>query len=314
MEILRRIVAKQGETIPVGALLAIVATPDVSNAEIDAFVCDFQERFVPSAAIGERLVISTVDRNGRKIQVGRAGSGECVPVVLLHGYSGDLNNWTLNFETLSQVAPVIAIDLPGHGGSTKDVDDGSLITLATSVEATLDALAVGSAHFIGHSLGAAVALRFAADRPERVASLSLICPVYLPGTSLNAIFLTGMAEASRARDLRPFLEMLFDEPTSVTRDMVNEMIKYKRLDGVEEALAVLCNRMLAGTDAEALDVVLHKVESATVIATRADRTVGAPDEAALPSGFKVHWIEMAAHMPHLEMAAEINAILLDAIR
>ena len=42
---------------------------------------------------------------------------------------------------------------------------------------------------------------------------------------------------------------------------------------------------------------------------REDRIVGAPDEAALPAGFKVAWIAGAGHMPHLEKSAEVNALL-----
>ncbi|MBE9558283.1 MAG: acetoin dehydrogenase dihydrolipoyllysine-residue acetyltransferase subunit, partial [Proteobacteria bacterium] len=44
---LRRYVAAVGETLPVGALLAVFADKTVSDADIDAFIADFQENFVP---------------------------------------------------------------------------------------------------------------------------------------------------------------------------------------------------------------------------------------------------------------------------
>jgi len=309
---LRRVVAQPGETLPVGALIGVVADAEVSDAEVDAFIADFQANFTPGEADAEgagALEISRIEVDGRTIQVGRAGGGDVAPVVLLHGYSGDMNNWLFNIEPLAARAPVIALDLPGHGGSSKDVGEGSLGALAEMVGSTLRTMGVGRAHLVGHSLGAAVAARYTADNPKNVATLTMICPAALPGTQLNEEFLTGMIEAQRARDLKPFVEMLFANPGLVTKEMVEDLIKYKRLDDVEPALAALRDRLVSGADAAALAADLAKIRAATIIASRTDRIVGAPDEAGLPQGFTVHWIEGAGHMPHLEKAAEVNAIL-----
>ena len=67
--------------------------------------------------------------------------------------------------------------------------------------------------------------------------------------------------------------------------------------------------MVEGHDAAALRADLAAIPSALVIASKADRIVGAPDEAALPSGFRVVWIDGAGHMPHLEKASEVNNLL-----
>jgi len=313
---LRRIVAQQGETLPVGALIGVVADESASDAEVDAFIAEFQANFVPEEVdeAGGGLALSQVEAAGRSIRIGKAGEGDETPIVLLHGYSGDLNNWLFNLEALAASAPVIALDLPGHGGSSKDVGDGSLAVLASAVSAALDELKIAKAHLIGHSLGGAVAARIAADRPERIASLSLICPAYLPGTVLNEEFLTGIAEAQRARDIKPFLEMLFADPSAVTRDMTDDMIKYKRLDGVEEVLAAIRDRMVAGDDGRALASDLANISGPVhVIASKGDQIVGIPDKSALPANFKLHEIDGAGHMPHLEKAAEVNALLLAAV-
>jgi pyruvate dehydrogenase E2 component (dihydrolipoamide acetyltransferase) len=310
--VLRRIIAQPGETLPVGALIAVVADADASDAEVDAFVTDFQSSFVPAEAdseSAEALKLSTVDAAGRTIRIGRAGPAEGTPVVLIHGYSGDLNNWLFNLEALSSENPVIAIDLPGHGGSTKDVGDGSLSTLAEAVAATLAALGVAEAHLIGHSLGAAVAARLAIDHAGLARSLTLIAPAGFSAGGVSEPFLTGVIDAQRARDLKPVMEMLLADPAMVTKDMVEDVLKFKRTDGVEEALSALRDRLVEGRDAAALRADLAAIPSALVIASKADRIVGAPDEAALPPGFTVVWIDGAGHMPHLEQAAEVNALL-----
>ena len=314
---LRRIVAQEGETLPVGALIAVVAAADVSDDEVDAFIREFQASFTPGEGVEEGagdLKVETVEVGGRTIQFGRGGAGEGTPIVFLHGYSGDMNNWLLNLEALAAQHSVIALDLPGHGGSSKDVGDGSLTTLAGIVSDTLTALGVTQTHLIGHSLGAAIAARFAADNPNRIASLVLICPSSLPGNRISEEFLTGVAQSSRARDLKPFVEMLFADPSIVTKDMIEDMVRFKRIDGVEDALLRLRDRLVDGKDATALAADLSRIPVAIVIGSKSDNIVGAPDASALPPGFKVTWIEGAGHMPHLEKSAQVNAILAEATR
>ena len=131
---------------------------------------------------------------------------------------------------------------------------------------------------------------------------------------MSEAFLTGVIEAQRARDLRPFVEMLVADPTLVTKDMVEDVLKAKRVDGAEEALTALRDRMVAGEDSTALRADLSAAPAALVIASRADRIVGPVDEASLPAGFRVVWIDGAGHMPHLERAAEVNALLVVAVK
>jgi len=309
--VLRRIVAAPGDTLPVGALIAVLAAADVADAEVDAFVADFQANFTPEddEAGGGGLALSTVSVDGRGLQVARTGEGEADPVVLIHGYAGDLNGWAFNIPALAQAGPVVAIDLPGHGGSAKDVGDGSLATLATAVRGVLRELGIGRAHLVGHSLGGAVAARAAIDDPALAASLTLIAPAYLPGGALDTDFLTGVAEEDRARALKPWLSRLTADPALVTAEMVEDVVKYKRLDGASEALAALRDRMVAGDDARALQADLAKIPRAVVIASRNDQIVGAPDPHALPPGFEVVWMDEAGHLPHLEQAAATDAVL-----
>jgi pyruvate dehydrogenase E2 component (dihydrolipoamide acetyltransferase) len=208
---------------------------------------------------------------------------------------------------------VIAIDLPGHGGSSKDVGDGSLSTLATAVGDALAAAHVTSAHLVGHSLGAAVAARLALDRPKLAASLTLISPPYLPGGVLSKDFLEGVAEAQRAKDLKPWLERLTADPSMITKDMVEDLMKFKRLDGAEEALLTLRDRMTDGRDAADMASDAGRLTDVLVIASKSDLIVGAPDETRLPQGWRVVWMERSGHMPHLEEADQVNALLLDRV-
>jgi len=144
-------------------------------------------------------------------------------------------------------------------------------------------------------------------RPGLAEDLVLIAPAYMPGGALDHAFLNGVVEARRARDLKPVLEKLVADPSLISREMVEDVIKFKRLDGAAEAMSRLRDRMVSGADVSVLD--LAAVGPAHVIASKADAIVGVPDAAAFPPGWRVSWIAGAGHLPHLEKAGEVNALL-----
>jgi pimeloyl-ACP methyl ester carboxylesterase len=100
-----------------------------------------------------------------------SGTGE--PVVLLHGLASTHRWWDLVAARLTGLR-VIRFDHRGHGDSGAPPDGYDLEHLAADTLAVLDALDVGRAVLAGHSLGAGVALRVGAARPERVAALACV--------------------------------------------------------------------------------------------------------------------------------------------
>lgn len=91
----------------------------------------------------------------------RAGSGE--PLVLLHGFTGTWHHWRPVLGELVARYEVIAPTLAGHdGGPSFDVNGP--LTFASSadhLERHLDEIGVGSAHFVGNSLGGGLAIELA---------------------------------------------------------------------------------------------------------------------------------------------------------
>jgi pimeloyl-ACP methyl ester carboxylesterase len=110
--------------------------------------------------------------HGRQLAVRRAGAGPAV--VLIHGMAGSLTTWDPVFAELARTCDVIAIDLPGHGESSRLRGDYSLGSLAASVRDVLDELGVGSATVVGHSLGGGIAMQFMYQFPERCERLVLV--------------------------------------------------------------------------------------------------------------------------------------------
>jgi pimeloyl-ACP methyl ester carboxylesterase len=110
--------------------------------------------------------------HGRHLAVRRAGAGPSV--VLIHGMAGSLTTWDPVFDDLARSCDVIAVDLPGHGMSSRLRGDYSLGSLATAVRDILDALEVKTATILGHSLGGGIAMQFMYQFPERCERLVLV--------------------------------------------------------------------------------------------------------------------------------------------
>lgn len=103
----------------------------------------------------------------------RPGQPGRVPVVLLHGFLGDMFSWQYCVVPLSRHGQVFALDLPGHGKACEVTVDG-LDAMAAWLEDALDALDLDCCHLVAHSFGAWVALQGALRLQQRVRSLSLV--------------------------------------------------------------------------------------------------------------------------------------------
>jgi len=312
----RRIVARVGEDVPVSGTIALLAPAGVTEEELDAAVR--QARAVIDAGVPDEAAstpeLQTADVGGRKISYAGAGTdGEVV--LLVHGYGGDRNSWLFLQEPLAAKYRVYALDLPGHGTSAKDVGDGSPAVLADAVTGVLDALGAARAHLVGHSMGAAVVLTAAARDPGRITSLTLIAPSGF-GPEINASYLRGFADAQTRRELKPVVGQLFADESLVTRQLVDDLLAYKRLDGVDEALRTLLGALLDGDtqagDSAALIAALGDAVPVTVVWGREDRVIPAA-QADQVAGAVRHLIGRAGHMPHMERPAEVQAAIEETI-
>src|SRR6516164_2986444 len=312
----RRLVARVGEDVPVSGTIALIAPAGVSDADLDAAAA--QARAVIEAGVPDEAAagpeVRTAEVGGRQIRY--AGAGQDGDVVLLvHGYGGDRNSWLFLHEPLAARHRVYALDLPGHGTSSKDVGDGSVSLLVDAVLGVLDAVGVERAHLVGHSLGGAVAVAAAARHPERVHSLILIAPAGF-GPEINAGYLRGFADAQTRRELKPVVGQLFADESLVTRQVVDDLLGYKRLDGVDEALHTLLGLLLDGdhqrTDSIAARAAIGGTTPVSVVWGVADRIIPAA-QAESVSGAVRYLVDGAGHMPHMERPAQVQAAIEETI-
>ena len=312
--VLRRQIARQDETLAVGALLGIVVDGEASEAEIDAVVEQFQAAFVPGDGVEEDSgpKPQKVELDGRLIRYFERGEGG-VPLVLVHGFGGDLNNWMFNHEALAAERRVIALDLPGHGESTKQLQHGNLDELSGVLLALLDHLEVPVAHLAGHSMGGAVSLNTARLAPHRVRSLSLIGSAGL-GAEINGDYLQGFVEAASRNALKPQLVQLFSDPELVNRQMLEDMLKYKRLEGVDAALRQLVSGLFkeGRQQFDLRGVVQEGRQPVLLIWGSDDAIIPAAHSAGLPA--QVEILPGQAHMVQMEAAEQVNRLILDFVQ
>lgn len=96
-------------------------------------------------------------------------------IILLHGFAADKNGWIRFAKQMGSTRRILIPDLPGHGDSCQDMAlNYGIRQQALYLHAFIEVLQIKRVHLIGNSMGAAIAMRFAHDYPDAVASLILI--------------------------------------------------------------------------------------------------------------------------------------------
>ena len=124
------------------------------------------------------MTIHRIPHAGLTFEVFDAGAG--TPVVFQHGLGGSHLAVT---STLGEAPPyrLVAMNARAHGGTTPlgDPADLTFATFADDLAAVMDHLGIERAIVGGMSMGAGIALTFAAAHPERVSALLLVRPAWL---------------------------------------------------------------------------------------------------------------------------------------
>lgn len=124
----------------------------------------------------ESLTPFDLQLRGRRVRYVDGGPHGTAAIVLLHGIGRDHTQWTPLAASLARNRRVIALDLPGFGESEPIRGPIRWEELAETVLDLVACLDLGRVTVIGHSMGAAIAIVAAADRPEFVERLVLVAP------------------------------------------------------------------------------------------------------------------------------------------
>lgn len=237
----------------------------------------------------------------------RKGNG--VPLVLVHGFAADSAGWMALERALPRDLPLVRIDLPSHGRSPLR-RIGGFAELAKALVQTFDRIAEGPVHLLGHSLGGALSLALADIRPRQIKTLSLIAPAGL-GPEIDGAALNGIARASTADSLAPWLKRLTARPDGISHDFAKAAM-LARIDPALRAAQQELAEVLFPDGVQAFDLTaaLERVTAPTLMVWgRDDRILPWKQALAAPGGVALHLMRGVGHVPHMEDPDAVAALI-----
>jgi len=262
---------------------------------------------------------------GIEIAYRTAGSESGEPIVLIHGYTGNLRNWALTVPALVEAGwRTLSPDNPGHGGSAapREFDAYALDRVAELIHQLAEGLDFKPAVIAGHSMGGAIAEEYAARFPEAVRGLVLLDSAGaasgperedLSGDmeQLRAVYqergMTAVFDEQRRLGKRPQLDTLSPEAIEQLR------MEFARtsFEGFEFGALALRTRHETLTRLEGLAVpalvVRGEHESPQL-------TKVAEDLAAAIPHARAEVIPGAGHVPQIEAPQAFNRVLLEFLQ
>lgn len=241
-----------------------------------------------------------------------------VGVILIHGLGGSVDDWLHTIPALAADFHVVAFDLPGFGKSDKGSQHYSPTRYARLAHFLADHYFKDKPyHVVGHSMGGAIALRFASQRPLRFQRLVLIDAAGILHPQVISKFQVGsmMERASGVQQTRGFAERLSGKilaqvermPISPT-DIVNTALgRDVVLQGGPERIAALD---LAGED---FSYAISSVTEPTLILW-GDNDFVAPLRtgkvlAARMQHARLEIISDSGHEPMLDQTEQLNTLV-----
>jgi pimeloyl-ACP methyl ester carboxylesterase len=262
----------------------------------------------------------SVQAGGLRIRYARRGSGP--PVFLVHGFGSSIYTWAEVIPLLARDHDVIAVDLPGFGGSDVPAHFDREVS-AELLSRVMDGLAVPRASFAGNSLGGALSAVTAARHPERVDRLVLIdaagynlAPADRPRMLRIVAAVPGWIQ--RLWPQRPVLRMglkqVFFDDALVTDDKVEEYLAPMARPGARAASRAL----LKAGETFGLPAALKGVHAPTLVIWGANDVWVPPHDADkfvrdIPGARKV-LIANCGHVPQEEKPGEVAALIEDFLR
>lgn len=274
-------------------------------------------------------MIRRIPVRGRWMRVRTSGDPSLPTLLLLHGITRSLEDWDPTFSALDGQYRLIAPDLPGYGWSAPHPDGAGLDALAGGVGELLDELDVtGPLHVAGNSLGGAVTMTLLAQRPEQVATMTLVDPAgfgseVTPLLRLLGVPVVGKIIATNPNRLGAIMQerLIFADTSFATRARIDHAMAIARetdagltawrtghelgsvLGGVDEGWRDSLHATIAQTPRPTMVLWGDKDQILPPKHLDAARTL-------LPHA-ESHLLPGIGHMPQLECAPEFAALITD---
>lgn len=239
-----------------------------------------------------------------------AGPPRAPVLVLGNSLGTSAEVWARQVPDLEQSFALVRYELPGHGGSAARPGPYTIAELGAGVLALLDSLGVERAGYCGISLGGMIGMWLAANAPDRISALGLVCTAaYLPPAGnwqqrAARVVAAGMASISGAVLDRWFTPAYAAAEPTVIAEFLAELERTNP-DGYAG-----CCEAIADMD---LRPDLPAITAPTLVIAGADDPAAPPEcGAAIASridGARFEVIPAAAHLAAVSAPAPVTAAL-----
>jgi pimeloyl-ACP methyl ester carboxylesterase len=256
------------------------------------------------------------------MQFVRRGRGQ--PILLIHGIGGSWRSWSPILDDLATAREVIAVDLPGFGGSPRLEGPTTIGTLADAVEGFMHANGLRSVDAVGSSMGARLVLELA--RRGVMGSVVALDPEgFWQGWERRAFYTSIGASIRLIRALQPTIPfiathasaraLLFAQlsahPARLPPELVvDEMRSYAASPVFDELL----HDLAFGAEQEGAPP--GSIRRPVIIGWGRQDRVCFPHEAnsalALFPDAQLRWFDDSGHFPHWDHPREAVDMILDA--
>jgi pimeloyl-ACP methyl ester carboxylesterase len=238
--------------------------------------------------------------------------GEGFPLVFIHGLGGVGSIYFPIAQGLSGTYRTVLYDWLGSGASARPHRPYSVETWAEEAKSLCEGLGVKSAAFIGHSLGAAVAVTVAARCPDLTRAIALLGPVTkLPETAAGAI--RDRAAKVRAEGMGPLADALpngaLAPATRESNPALHALFRAMILANDPECYALHCEALL---EADATPLIQRVKCPALLLAGDSDPTAPPPAVEGLARKFsaaRFALVAKAGHAMQLDQPAAVQESL-----
>ena len=251
-------------------------------------------------------------RTGSGLQSMQAGSG--TPIVFLHGFGAELAAWRPLVARIALQNPMLGVDLAGHGAAPARAVAGFDALVDDMAQRLADA-GITSAHLVGHSLGAAVAVALADRGDLDIRSLTLLAPAGL-GPWINGDFITGFVAAKTEAALRVWMQNLVHAPDRLGDAMVRAAFAARATAASPGALDALARTLFEGnTQLFSVQAAVARLTCTCRMIFGAQDAIFRPSDAdTLPGMIGVHRLAGVGHLPQVEATALVGRLITETIR
>lgn len=296
-----------------------------ATALLGLSACSFEQpegeiQGVAGMAIAAERAISGLERkvlqiDGFVVPYLEGGAGE--PLVLIHGFGGSKDNFNRVANYLTDHYTVYAIDVPGFGASTRDMNADYVInTQIDRIHEIIEKLGLEKTHIGGNSMGGWISGAYAAKYPEHVSSVWFLAPAGLLESRKSEVIQkfeqTGeiVLTASNREEFEKIVDVvMYERPAFAPGFVVDAMAARAAADQPLHKRIYKDFKTVPSDLATALKASTYKGPG-LIVWGKEDRVLhvdGATELKTAMPGFDVILMDKVGHVPMMEQPKQVAA-------